>query len=170
MTIISCTKKLFEVSKFIEEQDLNVDEELYKWHAHVFRLEKRNNVIVMNNKTRYSIVLFGMKKEHFQKFDHIFKETLQDNFRAEEIPESIINEYFNRMNDTKFTKTFDRSIIGSMTEMIRFTGFRIEDYLPIQEMNIKELNMENNRTPILKLKECYPIDSLRAVFESENYK
>lgn len=161
MPIISCTKKLFEISKFIEEPDPKTDEELYKWHAHLFRMERKNNIILMNNKTRYSIILFGMKKEHYQKFNLIFKEIIQDNFRAEEIPEPIINDYTNKMKDPIYSKTYDRSVIGSMTEMIHLTGFRIEDYLPVQEMNIIELNKENNRTPILKLKETYPIDSLR---------
>lgn len=37
MITISCTKKLFELSSFVEEQDTETDDEFFKWHANVFR-------------------------------------------------------------------------------------------------------------------------------------
>jgi hypothetical protein len=36
--------------------------------------------------------------------------------------------------------------------MVKMTEFLIEDYLPIQEMNIIGLNKKNNHSPIVKLK------------------
>ncbi|MNO12199.1 hypothetical protein D3C76_18030 [compost metagenome] len=49
MITIALTKKLFEFSAFAEEQDNEIEDELYKWNANVFRMSKRNNVIFMNN-------------------------------------------------------------------------------------------------------------------------
>ncbi|MCE5172662.1 hypothetical protein LQV63_25665 [Paenibacillus profundus] len=152
MITISCTKKLFELSSFVEEQDTETDDEFFKWHANVFRMAKKNNLIIMNNKTRYCFVLFGIKKEHFKNFKQLFVKSLIDNLQAEGIPDSKINEYVDKANKMKFTKTYDRSVLGSMTDMVKMTEFLIEDYLPMQEMNILDLNKKNNHSPIVKLK------------------
>ncbi|TFE19346.1 DUF6933 domain-containing protein [Cohnella luojiensis] len=152
MITISCTKKLFELSPFVEEQDNESNDEFFKWHANVFRMAKKNNLIFMNNRTRYCFILFGIKKEHFKNFNELFIKSLSENLRAEGIPDSKINEYVSKANSIKFTKTYDRSVIGSMTDMVKMTEFLIEDYFPIQEMNNIDLNKKNNHSPIVKLK------------------
>ncbi|MGO4528571.1 hypothetical protein AB4Z30_05770 [Paenibacillus sp. 2TAF8] len=152
MITISCTKKLFDTSSFIEEQDNESEDELYKWHANVFRMAKKNNLIIMNNKTRYCFILFGIRKEHYKNFKELFLNALIENLKAEGISESLINNYISNANSMKFIKTYDRSVLGSMTDMVKMTEFIIEDYLPVQEMNIIELNKLNNDTPLVKLK------------------
>jgi hypothetical protein len=152
MITIACTKKLFELSSFVEEKEIEVSDDLYNWHANVFRTAKKNNLIVMNDKTRYCFILFGVKKEHFKKIKEIFIHALIENLRAEEISEAEINEYIKKIDEIRFIKTHDRSVIGSMVDMVKMTEFLVEDYLPIHEMNIIELNRENNQTPIVKLK------------------
>ncbi|MEK4525288.1 hypothetical protein NST38_07805 [Paenibacillus sp. FSL H8-0104] len=152
MITISCTKKLFDSSSFIEEQNNELEDELYKWHANVFRMAKKNNLIIMNNKTRYCFILFGIRKEHYKNFKEIFLNALIENLKAEGISEPLINNYISNANSMKFIKTYDRSVLGSMTDMVKMTEFMIEDYLPIQEMNIIELNKINNDTPLVKLK------------------
>jgi hypothetical protein len=152
MITISCTKKLFELSSFIKEQDNDSNNEFYKWHANVFRMAKKNNLIIMNNKTRYCFILFGIKKEHYKDFKELFINSLVENLRAEGIQESLINKYISKVDNIKFTKTYDRSVLGSMTDMVKMTEFIIDDFLPIQEMNIIELNKMNNDIPQVKLK------------------
>jgi len=155
MMTISCTKKLFELSSWEEVQDTETNDELFKWHANVFRMAKRNNLIIMNNRTRYCFILFGIKKEHLKKFNSLFIEALTENLRADGFPESKIGEYLSEANKIEFVKTYNRSVLGSMTDMVKMTEFLIEDYWPIQEMNIINLNKQNNHGPLVKLK-SYP--------------
>ncbi|PWV94461.1 hypothetical protein DFQ01_13026 [Paenibacillus cellulosilyticus] len=151
MITISCTKKLFELSSFVEETNISTNDELFSWHANVFRMARRNNLILMNNKTRYCFILFGIKKEHFRDFNELFVSSLIDNLAYEGIPDSNIKNYIENASSIRFTKTYDRSVLGSMTDMVKMTDFLIEEYLPITEMNILELNKINNHTPIVKL-------------------
>ncbi|MCD9025478.1 DUF6933 domain-containing protein [Cohnella silvisoli] len=151
MITISCTKKLFEASGFVEEQDNEQNDEFYKWHANIFRMANKNNLIVMNNKTRYCFILFGIKKEHYKNFQEIFINSLIENLKAEGISDTLINKYISNVNDIKFIKTYDRSVLGSMTDMVKMTEFLIEDYLPIKAMNIIDLNKKNNKSPLVKL-------------------
>jgi hypothetical protein len=107
MITISCTKKLFELSSFIKEQDNDSNNEFYKWHANVFRMAKKNNLIIMNNKTRYCFILFGIKKEHYKDFKELFISSLVENLRAEGIQESLINKYISKVDNIKFTRIND---------------------------------------------------------------
>ncbi|MDQ0193274.1 DUF6933 domain-containing protein [Paenibacillus wynnii] len=163
MITISLTKKLFELSSFVQDQDNEINDEFYKWHANVFRMAKKNNIIFMNNKTRYNFILFGVKKEHFKNFNQLFIKSLTENLQAEGIPDSKIIEYVSKANELKFTKTYDRSVLGSMTDMVKMTDFLIERYLPLQEMNIIELNQKNNHCPIVKLKN-FPDQLMKEAF------
>ncbi|BBI34325.1 DUF6933 domain-containing protein [Cohnella abietis] len=160
MITISCTKKLFEVSSFIEEQNDESIDELFKWHANIFRLERKNNLIVINNKTRYGFILFGVKKEHFKRFNEIFINSLVENLRAEGVEDSIISKYVSRIDHIKFAKTNDRSVIGSMVDVVKMTEIIVGKFLPIKEMNIVELNKNNNKCPVVKLN-IFPNDYMK---------
>lgn len=150
MITIALTKKLFELSTLVEEQDNEEEAEFYKWHANVFRMAKKNNVIFMNNQTRYNFILFGMKKEHYKNINQLFVQSLIENLRADEVPDSKITEYVSNADAIKFTKTYSRSVLGSMTDMVKMTEFLISVYPPHQ-MNIIALNQKNNRCPLVKL-------------------
>ncbi|TLS48220.1 hypothetical protein FE782_31905 [Paenibacillus antri] len=152
MITISCTKKLFELSNFPEEQNTSQNDEFFNWHANVFRLARRNNIIFMNNKTRYCFILFGVKKDHFHKVKDIFISSLVENLQFEKIKQEQINKYVANIDQIRFTKTYDRSVLGSMIDMVRMTEFMVEHYLPLKEMNIKKLNKDLNHSPIVKLK------------------
>lgn len=151
MITISCTKKLFEASFFKQEQDTEVSDEFYKWHANIFRLARKNNIIFMNNKTRYCFILFGIKKAHYKNFNQIFTSALIKNLEAEGISETLINNYISNAARMKFIKTYDRSVMGTMVDMVITTEFLIKDKLPVDEMNNIELNKLLNDTPLVKL-------------------
>lgn len=166
MITISCTKKLFELSHFIEEPITTTpSDEFYRWHANVFRLARKNNMIFMNNETRFCFILFGVKKIHFQNIDEVFTQALIESLRFEKLEEELINKYVAHIDQITFTKTYNRSVLGSMTDMVLMTKLMIEDHLPLSEMNIFPLNKQLNRTPILKLK-SYPEQLMKEALRS----
>ncbi|OKP71514.1 hypothetical protein A3842_23850 [Paenibacillus sp. P3E] len=126
MITIALTKKLFELSALVEEQDNEEEAEFYKWHANVFRMARKNNI------------------------NQLFVQSLIENLRADEFSDSKITEYVSKADAIKFTKTYSRSVLGSMTDMVKMTGFLISDYPP-HAMNIIALNQKNNRCPLVKL-------------------
>lgn len=72
----------------------------------------------MNNQTRYNFILFAMKKEHFKNNNQLFVQSLIENLRADKIRDSKITEYVSKADAIKFTKTYSRSVLGSMTDMV----------------------------------------------------
>lgn len=70
--IIECTKKLADAMKIkLDPYDPTNTDSFYEWHANLFMFNRRKGVLIMNNKTRYCIVVYGIKIEHFKKFDAI---------------------------------------------------------------------------------------------------
>ncbi|MCK8825659.1 plasmid pRiA4b ORF-3 family protein [Fuchsiella alkaliacetigena] len=165
MLTINCTAKLrdeldFEIEPVAEDKD-----DFYNWHANLFRFNRRKCVILMNVKSRYSIVLYGLKKNNFKDFSNLCRQAIRKNFKADKIDERYIEKYMDEIEVVKYTKTYDRSILGSMNSTKQDTEFRFKDFLPTRRMNLTRLNKANNRTPILSADIAYPIEALENAFE-----
>jgi hypothetical protein len=164
--VIHCTKKLLEYGKFPIRPVAEVEcDPFFRWHANLFVIQKRKCIILMNDLTRYSLVLYGVKKTTAGNFGETFQDILYRNWLFEGIAKERIDQYIASGGELIFAPTYNRSILGSMNDMIYMTGYRMEDYLPTEEMNILELNKINNGTPMLMLEESYPIDELKAVWQ-----
>ena len=138
---IECTKKLADAMKI----KLNAYEEgntkaFFEWHANLFMFDRRKGVILMNNKTRYCIVLYGLKAEHFKKFDVIVLSAIRETFIAEGFSLEVVDKYIADCGEVHYTKTHDRSILSQINDFHISISWQIEDYLPSEELNLVELN------------------------------
>lgn len=139
--IIECTKKLADAMKIkVSPYDTTNSNPLYEWHANLFRFARRQGVLLMNNKTSYCIVLYGVKMEHFKKFDKVFVDAIEETFLAEGFSESAVSKYIDNCGSVHFTKTHDRVILGQMTDFDISMLWKIEAYLPSENINLVEFN------------------------------
>ena len=122
--LIECTKKLADAMK-IKLGDITPikREPFYEWHANLFWFDRRKGVILMNNQTRYCIVLYGVKAEHFKKLGSIMLSAIEETFMAEGFPVVRVKRYIENCGDVVYTKTHDRSILSqSMIFIFIFRG------------------------------------------------
>ena len=166
MITINCTGKLRkEIDFVIEEISENEVDDFYNWHAHLVNIKRRKTLILMNVETRYSICLYGLKKDDFKNLNNIIVTAIEDNLKFENIKDDYIEDYMSQAAKIRYSKTYSRSIISSLNYIKRMIESRIEDYLPAVDKNLLELNQANNRIPILTMEPAYSIDSLRQVFK-----
>ncbi|MDQ0195256.1 DUF6933 domain-containing protein [Paenibacillus wynnii] len=157
MTTISCTKKLFDYSNLPQSPVPEIGyDPLLGWHAHIYRGGKKNCLIIMNDLTRYQILLYGVKKEHFRNFEDVFLSNLEMNLKADHFSREIITDYISKLGNLIYTKTHNRSILGSINDQALISTHWIERYLPSDELNINEFNKRMNDSIILKIKESVP--------------
>lgn len=79
--IIECTKKLADTFKIeLEDYESRSKDAFYEWHANLFTFDRRRGILLMNNKTRYCIVLYGVKLAHFKRFDEIVINAIRETF------------------------------------------------------------------------------------------
>lgn len=161
---LACTKKLADVLK-IKLPDIKPlgSEPSYEWHANLFVFDRRKGVVMMNNQTRYCVVLYGLKVEHFKTFDQIALSAIEQTFLGEGFSERAVAQYINHCGNVVFTKTYDKSVISQINDMVSLTSSWIDDYLPTSEMCMVNLSKKLGKVPVGSLKYAYPINRLRDV-------
>lgn len=160
--LIECTKKFADAMKIQLETVTNTAyEPFFDWHANLFAFDRRKAVILMNNATRYCIVLYGLKAEHFKKFDSIVLFAIEETFIAEGFAYEKVKSYIEKCGNVKYTKTHDRSIISQSNEFLIHITWEIENYLPSERLNLVELNKWAGEIVSLQLKEVFPIKALK---------
>jgi len=160
--LISCTKKLADALKIEVIDVVPIKREpLYEWHANLFVFNRRKGVILMNNKTRFSVVLYGLTAEHFHQFKTIALSAIEQTFRAEGFTDDIILNYVRTSSQVIYAKSSDRSILGQINDVLYMMQY-MEDYLPADDIYMIELSKQMSRTPMGKhVKYVYPIDVLK---------
>lgn len=161
--IIECTKKLADAMKIkLNLYDATNTDSFYEWHANLFMFDRRKGVLLMNNKTRYCIVLYGVKMEHFKKFDKVVLSGIGETFLAEGFLEDTVDKYITKCGEVGYTKTHDRSVLGQMKDFNISISLQIEEHLVSENINLIELNKwVNNNLMCGSLDYAHPIDLLR---------
>ncbi|MDQ7096498.1 hypothetical protein REC12_23155 [Desulfosporosinus sp. PR] len=163
MLILECTKKLVDELKVSLDVLSFHGDPLYEWHANKFIYRRRKCCILMNNKTRYCIILYGLKKEHFLDFGRTVVLAIENNFLAEGLKPKVVSGYLENIQKVIYTKTYDRSILGQMNDMVFLATnayFKDEDFYQL------ELNKKLNQVPLPKSKYLYGIRGLRDQLEN----
>ena len=117
-----CTKALLDKLKIasssltpIEECDDGA-EGFYSWHANIIPIGRRKAVVFMNNRTRYLIVLYGMKAQDWKKIEQLFREGLYTALKVEGFTDEIINTYLENCGEVQYAKTAGRQMVGFLNQ------------------------------------------------------
>ena len=160
--IVSCTKKLADALKIkvFEVVPLRRNP-LFEWHANLFVYQRRKGVIVMNNLTRYSVVLYGLKAEHFKKFNELVLSAIEQAFQAEGFSDEVISNYMRTSSQVVYAKSSDRSILGQLVDVQYHLEWRLDERAPIDSIFLVDISKELNRIPLGTQKYHYAIDLLQ---------
>jgi hypothetical protein len=163
MFTIQCTKKLLDELKIdIGEKKVIVADPIFSWHSHLFLINRKKCAIVMNNKTRFNFILFGLKKADFKEFSSLVAKGIKENFMAEGIDGSVVDKYIQECNEAIYTTSSDKSIISQMNEMKRcIEDTFISDKIEGIETDIDKLNRWLNRFVMLKLPKLYSGETMK---------
>jgi len=111
--LIQCTKKLLDELKVTPEAPIEVDP-LFAWHANVLKLGRKKALVLVNDKNRYVIVLYGLKAKEWKKIDVLIKEAIREVFQAECIKEELIEQFISSSERMVFSKTKDRTAVARL--------------------------------------------------------
>ena len=163
MLILEVTKKLENELQVNTHNVIPMEEDkFYSWHANIFMYNRRKCIILMNDKTRYSIILYGLKKDQFKNLQQVITDAIVENFTQEGFETEIIDNYVQKLGYILYSKTNDQNILGQMTDMEYIT---VQSYfkalLEENKINQVELNKKVNRTILGKWKYKYGIQGLQ---------
>src|SRR5690625_2170159 len=117
MLTIQPTKKLSDqLNNELNKEKTVEKQSLYAWHAHLFFYKRKKYVMVMNNQTRYSLIIGNLLKKDFMRFDDLIKSSIQDIFMADQFDGSGIQTYMANCEIVHIVPTNNRSTISQMNE------------------------------------------------------
>ncbi|MEG0844148.1 MAG: plasmid pRiA4b ORF-3 family protein [Romboutsia sp.] len=151
--IINCTKKLQEELN-IKPELLAVSNLLFSWHANIIRINRRKTVVLTNDATRYTIVLYGLKAKDFKNIKNLIINSIKENFESDCVNQEIILKYIEDIGEINFSRTQDRKQVARMNSACR----DINHYSRHFDTDISPLKLSNpaNNCPMNIEGYCYP--------------
>ena len=128
--IIYCSKafqtalKLSKTDFATPEQLAKEDNPLFGWHGHIAKVDGRNTIILMNDKTMYSMLFRNKLPRNKDKFAELVMEALPYTFEVGNINAEEISNYMSSVDSIVFAEKADLQITGNITRMILDMGYR----------------------------------------------
>lgn len=158
--LIQCTKKLLDELKIKPEENTGEDP-LFSWHGNLITLNRRKTLVLVNDKNRYVIVLYGLKAKDFKNLhEHIIK-AIKETFKEEYVKDSIIEDYINSSKNIVYSKTKDRSSVARMNKSCDAAYYYVESldtksfYQPVFSKKLSRYLVGNGKEYITPSKELF---------------
>jgi hypothetical protein len=165
MAIIRCTKKLLDELKVKPDDVEGQSQNLSNWHANLIRVDRRKCILFTHDATLFSIFLPGVRKSEFQKIKDIFGQVLFKSLIGESFSQTHVELFLEDFRNIQFSKTNNRSVLGSMTDLTFQIKFTVSTYGGLDNTDIVQLNHDLNRVPMSGIKEIHSIRELRVFFD-----
>ncbi|GKV68885.1 hypothetical protein NCCP2716_13830 [Sporosarcina sp. NCCP-2716] len=140
---IHATKKLFDSIPFGAETIVTPEDSLYSWHANLLVIDRRKALVLMNEATRYAVVLYGVKAKDLKRIDQLVGESIRTMLLADHVDESVIDQYFEKAGGVTFHKSKNRSLTSRLNkacETVWFLGDELTLAEPVSVLASKRLN------------------------------
>lgn len=111
--LIQCTQKLLKQLKK-EPVSISANNPLYSWHATARIYDGQETLIFVNDLSRITIILRGIRQERLEEIDRYFMRALHEYCQVEHIPEAIINKFMESMGTIYYTTTSDRAMVARL--------------------------------------------------------
>lgn len=119
-------------------------DDLYAWHGHITKLDGKNTIILMNDKTMYSLIFRNKLPRSADKFATIIKDTVPYIMEVGGFNKTEINKYMTGVGEIIFAEKPDRQMTGNLTRMfldMEYTGHR---WLEDESIQVEQAAFENN--------------------------
>ena len=168
--LIQCTRALLDKIN-INKNELKPpsDHEKYPhslmaWHANLVSIDRKKAIILMNNETRYPVVIYRPKPKDFTRISELIREAIKTALHMEGVREDVIEKYLADAGQIEFSKTAGKSLVAKMNNAVQETEIMM-DYLNEKSLIQRYISMVTSRFiqgspteegfyPIEKMLEC----------------
>lgn len=157
--LIHCTQKLLAQ---LQDRLIDPSGAGESWHANVLQIDRRKCVLFTHDTTLYSIFVPGLKKPEFERLDDVFGQRLFKALVWDEFPQAQIELMLEACRVIRFTRSSNRSVLGSMNDMRFHIRWRVEDDGGLANVDLAQLHHRLNRIPFSAIGYGYPVERLQA--------
>jgi len=160
MLTLQCTNKLLKELK-TEMSPIKDTDPLTLWHANLIILDRRKCLIFTNDKTRYTLLVPGLKKPDFKISGEIFLDKLFKSMLNDGIPQQGIEKVLNTCSSYCFTRTSNKSVLGTMNDIASIIKWSVYNEGGLLNTDLSDLMMKMNRMPMKPLGYGFSIDAFK---------
>jgi len=94
--------------------NLEIDNEDSAWQANMFLAGRRKTVVLVHDKTRFIVVMHGLRKKDFQHFEAVVRSAIYDALFHSRLSPAIAEKYAEDIGPLSFGRTQNRSEVRYM--------------------------------------------------------
>ncbi|MBL3658824.1 DUF6933 domain-containing protein [Fulvivirga sediminis] len=152
MANIYCTKKLEKLlgKQLIMSEQLPNDD-FGNWNAHLFTLNRRKCVIMVNDVTYYSLIFLDVLKKDLMNFQNLFYQRLTEQLAYDEIvfPEPLVSRISEYCRPNFLATNNNRKVLGTIKEFIYMVKYTFEINCDANFNNVDILHLNHILTTYL---------------------
>ena len=114
---ICVTKKLLDAIPF--KAELKSEDEtnpFYSWHANLIVINRKKTLVLMNDKVRYTVVLYGLMAKDMKRLDELIIKAIRETLQEEQFCEEVIEDYLREAGEVNFHKTKNRTLVARLNK------------------------------------------------------
>lgn len=119
MIVLRFTQSLL---KDMKSAQIQVDDisPLFSWHVNIYKLNNKKHILFVNDLSRLCLIIDGIRTSQLSLLKEKFLITLETYLQEEGIEKNMIDRYLKEGSELSISKTNNRSVIGTMTEISIF--------------------------------------------------
>lgn len=164
MVIIRCTQKLIKELR-VRPADVDALNPLSSWHANLLLIERRKCALFTHDQSLFSVILIGLKRAEFERMDQVFGQAMFRTLRLFDFEQRQIEQLLDWSQQISYTKTNNRSVLGSMNDM----AFNVQHLIAygggLANVDLDDLHLRINQIPFSAIGYSYPWQKLKALLE-----
>jgi hypothetical protein len=131
--LIQCTKNLLDKIGLPKDRLKpaegyeNFPESLIAWHANYITLDRRKAIVLMNNETRYPVLIYRPKPKDFKRLNDLIPEAIRTALRMEGVSKAVVDNYLSAAGKLEFSRTASKSLVAQMNNSVKEISCMWED-------------------------------------------
>ena len=166
---VRCTSKLLKELRIKPVEFESTGEmSVRDWHANLLVINRKKCIIVTHTLSLYSFFIYGATRKDFDSFKTLFNDHLRAQLKSEGLSKPALFDTNGDDVDLIFTKTNNKSVLGSMNELSYRLEYAVWDWEGAE--NPDEVKMADyiNDTPMTAIKETWPPRELNRILSEDD--
>ena len=118
---IQCTKSMLDYIK-PDLAELNTDNDMFAWHAHLVKRSRKNLLVLMHDLSRFTLIFYGVKKSDLKELDHMISVAMANSMTDAGFTPEEISAYLDHQPEAlSFGKTKNRRLVARLNKAVEMT-------------------------------------------------
>ena len=154
----------------LKQSDLREEEPRFSylgpWHANLVHIDRRKCVLFVNDKTLFNFIVPEMSRAQIRELEKHFKGNLGCVLADVGIAEADRVRILSECCEVGFANTNNKSVLGSTNDLAFHYKYSILEAGGVHSPAVPGIIRRLNRMPMGALKHVFPIEALKAIFQT----